>query len=84
MLRGGNVRFMHIPVDGSSKMADDLMESIEPYDFSGAVDFRTAYLSGFLADKYDIDSERSIERANMRIKQSTQSAFTQRYRATPP
>lgn len=75
VLRGGNVRFMHIPVDGSSKMADDLMESIEPYDFSGAVDFRTAYLSGFLADKYDIDSERSIERANMRIKQSTESAF---------
>ena len=31
--RGGSIGFEHVPVDGSSKMADDLMESIEPYDF---------------------------------------------------
>ena len=49
--RGGNVAFNHVPVDGSTKMADDLMESIEPFDFSEAVDFRTAYLSGYLADR---------------------------------
>ena len=30
--RGGSVGFEHVPVDGSSKMADDLMESIEPYN----------------------------------------------------
>ena len=37
--RGGSVGFEHVPVDGSSRMADDLMESIEPYDFSDAVWF---------------------------------------------
>ena len=47
--RGGSVGFEHVPVDGSSRMADDLMESIEPYDFSDAVDFQTAYLAGYLA-----------------------------------
>ncbi len=73
--RSGNIGFDHVPVDGSSKMADDLMESIEPYDFSEAVDFQTAYLSGFFADKYDVDSFASIERANGRIKQSTEEAF---------
>ncbi len=73
--RGGNIGFDHVPVDGSSKMADDLMESIEPFDFSEAVDFETAFLSGYLADKYDVDAEKSVERANMRIKQSTQDAF---------
>lgn len=73
--RAGTVAFEHVPVDGSSKMADDLMESIEPYDFSDAVDFQTAYLAGYLADKYDVDAERSIGRANERIKRSTQSAF---------
>ena len=45
------------------------------YDFTGAVDFQTAYLAGFLADKYDVDSEQSIERANERIKKSTENAF---------
>ena len=73
--RGGSVGFEHVPVDGSSRMADDLMESIEPYDFSDAVDFQTAYLAGYLADKYDVDAEQSIERANERVKKSAEEAF---------
>ena len=51
------------------------MESIEPYNIQDAVDFQTAYLSGFLADKYDVDAESSIDRANQRIRQSTEEAF---------
>ena len=62
--RGGSVGFEHVPVDGSSKMPDDLMESVEPYDYSDAVDFQTAYLAGYLADKYDVTAEESIDRAN--------------------
>lgn len=73
--RGGSVGFEHVPVDGSSKMPDDLMESIEPYDHSAAVDFQTAYLAGYLADTYDVDAEQSVERANARVKKSTEDAF---------
>ncbi len=73
--RSGTVAFSNIPVDGSSKMPDDLMESIEPFDFSEAVDFQTAYLSGYLADKYDVDDKQSRERANERMKRSTQDAL---------
>lgn len=73
--RGGQVGFERVPVDGSTKMADDLMESIEPYDFGEAVDFQTAYLSGYLADRYDVDADKSIARANERIKKSTEDAF---------
>ena len=51
------------------------MESIEPFDLSGAVDFQTAYLSGYLADKYDVTAEQSVERANERVRNSTQDAF---------
>lgn len=75
VFRGGNMSFCRIPVDGSSKMADELMESIEPFDFSEAVDFQTAYLSGYLADKYDVSKENSIVRANERIKKSTEEAL---------
>lgn len=73
--RGGNVSFEKVPVDGSSKMPDDLMESIEPFNSIGAVDFQTAYLAGYLADKYDVNAEQSIERANERIKRSTENVF---------
>ena len=73
--RGGSIGFQNVPVDGSSKMPDDLMESIEPYDFSGAVDFQTAYLAGYLADRYDVDAGQSVGRANERVKKSTEAAF---------
>ena len=75
VIRAGDIGFAHVPVDGSSKMADDLMESIEPFRFEDAVDFETAYLSGFFADKYDVDSEQSVSRANERIRKSTSDAF---------
>lgn len=73
--RAGTIGFDRVPVDGSTKMEDKLMESIEPYRFDDAVDFQTAYLAGYLADKYDVDAEESIERANERIRRSTEKAF---------
>ena len=73
--RGGGIGFENVPVDGSTKMDDTLMESIEPFNIGDAVDFQTAYLSGFLADKYDVDAEASIARANERIKSSTEDVF---------
>ena len=73
--RGGSIAFDAVPVDGSTKMDDTLMESIEPFDLSQAVPFQTAYLSGYLADKYDVTEGESVARANERIKQSTEDAF---------
>jgi len=75
LVRVGSVGFENIPVDGSKKADDDYMESIEPYDYSEAVEFNAAYLSGFLADKYDVSVEDSIERANRRVKNSTEEIF---------
>jgi DNA-directed RNA polymerase subunit RPC12/RpoP len=75
IIRSGGIGFENVPVDGSSKMDDTLMESIEPFDISGAVPFQAAYLPGYLADKYDVDAEASIDRANERIKKSTEDAF---------
>ena len=75
VIRGGGIGFENVPVDGSSKMDDTLMESIEPFDISDAVPFKTAYLPGYMADKYDVDAGESIDRANQRIKQSTEDTF---------
>ena len=73
--RGGNMAFASVPVDGSEKMADDLMESIEPFNIADAVDFQTAYLSGYLADKYDVDEKESINRAHVRMKKSAEEVL---------
>lgn len=77
LLRSGSLGFDNVPVDASSKMPDDLMESIEPFDYSQAVDFQTAYLSGYLADIHDVDAQKCSPRANERVKASTEERFRQ-------
>ena len=73
--RSGNLTFKDVPADGSSKMPDDLMDAIEPYDFTEIKPFQTAYLAGYLADRYDMDSSACEQRANARIQSSTRSTF---------
>lgn len=73
--RSGNMSFVSVPVDGSSRMPDDLMESIEPYRVAEAVEFQTAYLAGYLADKYDVDAQQSTDRARERMKESAQDVL---------
>lgn len=64
--REGSLAFEKVPVDASSKMPDDHMDSIEPFDYKELKPFSTAYLPGFLADKYDVSVEDSQERADSR------------------
>ena len=67
LTRGAKADFSYIPMDGSSKMDNAIMESIEPYDYRQMIDFDTAYLSGFLADKYDVESATGEERIRQRV-----------------
>lgn len=64
------MRFSRIPVDGSEKMDDTYMESIEPFDYSALVPFSASYLTGYLADKYDVDAEAAVPRADERVETS--------------
>ena len=73
--RGGSIAFEKVPVDASSKMPDDHMDSIEPYDYDELKGFSTAYLPGFLADKYDVSVEESRERADQRCEGTLDAAL---------
>ncbi|MBQ2697307.1 MAG: hypothetical protein IJF59_01425, partial [Clostridia bacterium] len=64
-----------IPVDGSSKMPDDYMDSIEPFNYADLTAFSTAYLPGFLADKYDVSAEESGRRADARAENTVESCL---------
>ncbi len=68
--READAAFSGIPMDGSEKMEDTFMESIEPYDTSRMVAFDMAYLSGFLADKYDVPSEDGKDRIRDRVSET--------------
>ncbi len=68
--RAGTVSFERIPADGSKKMPDDYMDSIEPFDYEELKPFSTAYLPGYLADKYDVTAQDNAPRADARCKNS--------------
>lgn len=74
--RSGSVAFEKVPVDASSKMPDDYMDSIEPYDYKELKPFSSAYLPGFLADKFDVSVEDSNKRADTRFTGTLESEMT--------
>lgn len=66
-----SVGYRLVPVDGSEKFADDIMNTIEPFDYNELVDYNHAYLSGFLAEKYDVPKEKGYKIAKDRAYNST-------------
>ena len=68
--RGGNTSFTNVPVDGSKRFDNSIMNSIEPFDYKDMVDFNYSFLSGFLAEKYDVDKEEAKSDAINRIDSS--------------
>ena len=73
--RKGSMAFDGIPMDAASKMNNVIMESIEPFDYSQIVDFNTAYLSGFFADKYDVSADAGHARVQERIETTVDGAM---------
>lgn len=67
LLRQASADFSGVPMDGSTKMDNAIMESIEPFDYGKMMDFDTAYLSGFFADKYDVEADAGKERIRQRV-----------------
>lgn len=66
--KAGIVDFKNVPVDASSKMADDLMDSLEPFDMKEAVPFNPAYMAGYAAERYDVDQYQDEGRLDTRIR----------------
>ena len=67
LIRDGDLSFAKVPVDASLKMDNDLMDSIEPFDYSKMLPFDGAYLTGFLADRFDTDPNSELRRASERM-----------------
>lgn len=65
--RDADLVFVRVPYDGSKRIDDSLMESIEPFDYSGIKPFSMSYLSGCAAEKYDVTKEQAAVRLDERI-----------------
>ena len=68
VVRSGEEIFIDVPVDGSTKFNDIIMDSIEPYEYGDFKEFNKSYLAGFLAERYDQRSDDVYSRAKERIE----------------
>ncbi len=68
--RAATMSFEKIPVDGSKRIDNAYMDSIEPFDYKDLVPFSAAYFTGYLADKYDVTAEECAPRADKRVENS--------------
>ena len=73
IVRRGNLVTRGVPADGETKIEDALMEAIEPFDYRELKDFSMSYLSGFFADKYDVDKTQVFPRIRLRSTQACTS-----------
>lgn len=62
------LRYLKIPADASIKMDDTLMDKLEPYIYGEMQDFKTPYLAGFIAEKYNLTDEELNSRAINKIQ----------------
>lgn len=57
VIRGGTMDFSNIPIDGSTRFDNDIMNTLEPFDYKDMIPYNHKYLSGFYAEKYDTEGE---------------------------
>lgn len=59
--RSGTLFFNHLPKTALQKAQNNMLKGIFPYNFSSLEKFHMGFLSGFHAEKRDIDKEKIVE-----------------------
>lgn len=76
ILREGTANYNGVPVDGLTKLDDSLMMGIEPYNYNELSNFSMKYMTGFMAERYDVDAKEASAVANKRVKQYMSSRLS--------
>lgn len=73
-------QYEKIPTDGSKRIDDFLMESLEPFMYENLNAYDPAYMAGFVAEQIDDDEEqlkkRAVERATIGMENNAKRRFS--------
>jgi DNA-directed RNA polymerase subunit RPC12/RpoP len=69
------LNYSKVPIDASEKMNDVLMDKLEPFPYNEMKNFKTPYLAGFIAEKYNYDAEGLFPRAQNKIRSYIEDAI---------
>lgn len=70
--RDALMEFVRVPYDGSKRIDDDLMESIEPFNYRDLKPFSMSFLSGCAAEKYDVTKQEATRFLDDRIQKAAE------------
>lgn len=68
LYRKAECNYECISLDASRKLNDNISIRLEPYDMRSLKPFTPAYMSGFYADRYDVEKEEVRDMAYLRTK----------------
>lgn len=61
------LNYVKVPVDAADKMDDTLMDKLEPFYYEHLKEFKTPYLSGYMAEKYSQNDTQLLPRAKDKV-----------------
>lgn len=73
VIRGGKMDFYNIPIDGSTRFDNDIMNTLEPFNYDEMTSYNHAFLSGFYAEKYDTEGESLFNEVSARAIKSAEN-----------
>lgn len=76
VVREIDLMYVKVPVDASEKMDDEMMDKLAPFDYEQIKPFKTPYLAGFIAEKYNYTDDEVQQRAEEKIEQFIESQIS--------
>ena len=77
VVREMDIHFDKVPIDASKRMADDIMDLMEPYEYKALQDFEEKYMSGFQGEVVNFDENQEEERAINKMKGSAETLLAE-------
>ena len=66
--RAGSAAYTRIPIDGSAHLDNAAMQALEPYDYAGMENFKMEYMSGVMAERFDVPQDEAAKDMQERSK----------------
>lgn len=76
IVKKADIIFENIPLDANKHLDNNLIRSIEPYNYNEITKFDSSYLAGFIAQKYDVESKEGKKEIKERCALSIEELFS--------
>ena len=77
VVRKMDVHFDKVPIDASNRMADDIMDLMEPYEYRALQNFEEKYMSGFEGEAANFSESQEEERVKNKVKENAESLLAE-------